>query len=100
MGRQIFVIKEPKKGEFHGCPFRDFPNEKIKSLLKQTPLQSNEATEINSSSGLEIEEVMEKKRNREYQLACRTLFERLHPNSCNSDDVGINPLGYFRSSKK
>ncbi|KAJ0491586.1 putative DNA primase large subunit, eukaryotic/archaeal [Helianthus annuus] len=45
-----------------------------------------------------LEDVIEKARNRHYQLACTLTFEALHASSC---DAGINhPNQYFSDSQK
>lgn len=45
-----------------------------------------------------LEDVMEKVRNRHYQLACTLTFEAIHGTSC---DAGINhPNQYFSDSQR
>lgn len=47
----------------------------------------------------QVEDIMNKKNNGEHQLACRTLFESLHPNF-EHEDVGLTPLAYYTESKR
>eukprot|EP01053_Blabericola_migrator_P012886 Blabericola_migrator_1__12885@NODE_841_length_6294_cov_75_622290_g526_i3_p3_GENE_NODE_841_length_6294_cov_75_622290_g526_i3NODE_841_length_6294_cov_75_622290_g526_i3_p3_ORF_typecomplete_len292_score34_96DNA_primase_lrg/PF04104_14/9_8e59DUF4551/PF15087_6/0_17_NODE_841_length_6294_cov_75_622290_g526_i352686143 len=78
----------PRNGEFHGCPYRDLSSDNLRQCLKQIGLKP-----------MEIDEVAERCKSREFELACRCVFERLHPDE-DSGDVGISPLNFYQASRR
>lgn len=84
---QKIITSAPGVGDHHGCPYRHFSEENLKAALGKMGI-SNRA----------VEDVMDKVRNRHYQLACTLTFEAVHGTSC---DAGINhPNQYFSDSQK
>ncbi|KAJ7945572.1 DNA primase large subunit [Quillaja saponaria] len=84
---QKIISSTPGVGDHHGCPYRHFSEENLRAALGKMGVNSR-ATE----------DVMDKVRNRHYQLACTLTFEALHESSC---DAGINhPNQYFTDSQK
>ncbi|KAM4109440.1 hypothetical protein ACJW30_03G120700 [Castanea mollissima] len=84
---QKIITSAPGVGDHHGCPYRHFSEENLRAALGKMGL-SNRA----------VEDVMDKVRNRHYQLACTLTFEAVHGTSC---DAGINhPNQYFSDSQK
>lgn len=84
---QKIISSAPGVGDHHGCPYRHFSEENLRAALGKMGL-SNRA----------VEDVMDKVRNRHYQLACTLTFEAVHGTSC---DAGINhPNQYFSDSQK
>lgn len=81
-------VPPPRAGEYHGCPFRDWSWETLRQCLSQYALK-----------GSEIEEVIELKKNREYELACRCVYERLHPGE-DGGDVGLSPINFYAASRR
>lgn len=79
------ITSAPGAGDHHGCPYRHFSEDNLKAALSRMGL---------SSRGME--DVMDKVRNRHYQLACTLTFEAVYGTSC---DTGINhPNQYFEES--
>ncbi|KAL3511460.1 hypothetical protein ACH5RR_030861 [Cinchona calisaya] len=84
---QKIISSVPGVGDHHGCPYRHFSEENLRAALGKMGV-SNRA----------LEDVLEKVRNKHYQLACTLTFEAVHGTSC---DAGINhPNQYFIDSKK
>ncbi|KAL8519043.1 hypothetical protein ACS0TY_010114 [Phlomoides rotata] len=84
---QKIVSSTPGVGDHHGCPYRHFSEENLRAALNKMGV-SNRA----------LEDVMDKVRNRHYQLACTLTFEAVHGTSY---DQGVNhPNQYFSDSQK
>ncbi|KAK6160422.1 hypothetical protein DH2020_003803 [Rehmannia glutinosa] len=84
---QKIISTTPGVGDHHGCPYRHFSEENLRAALSKMGV-GNRA----------VEDVMDKVRNRHYQLACTLTFEAVHGVSC---DEGINhPNQYYSDSKK
>ncbi|KAL7241294.1 hypothetical protein ACSBR2_006836 [Camellia fascicularis] len=84
---QKIISSTPGVGDHHGCPFRHFSEENLRAALGKIGV-ANHA----------MEDVIDKVRNRHYQLACTLTFEAVHGSSC---DAGINhPNQYFIDSQK
>ncbi|XP_031272815.1 probable DNA primase large subunit [Pistacia vera] len=84
---QKIISSTPGVGDHHGCPYRHFSEENLRAAIGRMGVGS-----------CAIEDVMDKVRNRHYQLACTLTFEAVHGSSC---DAGINhPNQYFNDSQK
>ncbi|CAN1184238.1 Probable DNA primase large subunit [Linum perenne] len=84
---QKIISLTPSVGDHHGCPYRHFSQENLRAALCKMGV---------SSGG--VEDVMDKVRNKHYQLACTLTFEAIH--GC-PNDAGINhPNQYFSDSQK
>ncbi|CAA0826612.1 Probable DNA primase large subunit [Striga hermonthica] len=84
---QKIISSTPGVGDHHGCPYRHFSEENLRAALNKMGV-----------SHRAVESVMDKVRNRHYQLACTLTFEAIHGASC---DEGINhPNQYYSDSKK
>ncbi|KAJ1407336.1 DNA primase large subunit, eukaryotic/archaeal [Sesbania bispinosa] len=84
---QKIISSTPGAGDQHGCPYRHFSEENLRAALSRMGVNSRA-----------MEDVMDKVRNRHYQLACTLTFEALHSMPC---DAGINhPNQYFSDSQK
>ncbi|KAJ4884152.1 putative DNA primase large subunit [Raphanus sativus] len=84
---QKIISSAPGAGDHHGCPYRHFSEDNLRAALGRMGL---------SSRGME--DVMDKVRNKHYQLACTLTFEAVYGTSC---DTGINhPNQYFEESQK
>lgn len=84
---QKIISCAPGVGDHHGCPYRHFSEENLKAALTKIGVSSRAMTDV-----------MDKVRNRHYQLACTLTFEAIHGSSC---DSGINhPNQYFSDSEK
>ncbi|KAK2444506.1 DNA primase, large subunit family [Trifolium repens] len=84
---QKVISSTPGAGDQHGCPYRQFSEENLRAALGRMGVNSRA-----------MEDVMDKVRNRHYQLACTLTFEALHGVTC---DAGINhPNQYFSDSQK
>ncbi|XP_019704573.1 probable DNA primase large subunit [Elaeis guineensis] len=81
------ISSTPGVGDHHGCPYRHFSEENLRAALGKIGVGSRA-----------LDDVMDKVRNRHYQLACTLTFEAIHAASC---DTGINhPNHYFSESQK
>ncbi|KAJ0256166.1 DNA primase large subunit [Hirschfeldia incana] len=84
---QKIISSAPGAGDHHGCPYRHFSEDNLRAALGRMGLSSRR-----------MEDVMEKVRNKHYQLACTLTFEAVYGTSC---DAGINhPNQYFEESQK
>ncbi|XP_073277438.1 probable DNA primase large subunit [Primulina huaijiensis] len=84
---QKIISSTPGVGNHHGCPYRHFSEENLRAALGKMGV-GNRA----------MEEVIDKVRNRHYQLACTLTFEAIHGELC---DAGINhPNQYYSDSRK
>ncbi|KAI0524604.1 hypothetical protein KFK09_003981 [Dendrobium nobile] len=84
---QKIISVTPSVGDHHGCPYRHFSEENLRAALSKMGV-----------GGRAMDDVMDKVRNRHYQLACTMTFETIHAASC---DSGINhPNQYFIQSRK
>ncbi|CAD2106399.1 DNA primase large subunit, putative [Plasmodium vinckei petteri] len=78
----------PSSGDTHGCPFKNFDEPHLKSLLFFFGLNDDQ-----------IKAIMPFKKNNEYQLACVKFFTETHPNSP-GDGVGNHPNSFYVESRK
>ncbi|KAJ8439129.1 hypothetical protein Cgig2_027055 [Carnegiea gigantea] len=84
---QKIISSTPGVGDHHGCPYRHFSEDNLRAALSKMGVNSRA-----------MDDVMDKVRNRHYQLACTLTFEAIHGSSC---DAGINhPNQYFIDSQK
>ncbi|CAI9761698.1 unnamed protein product [Fraxinus pennsylvanica] len=84
---QKIISSTPGVGDHHGCPYRHFSEENLREALAKMGV-----------GGRAVEEIIDKKRNRHFQLACTLTFEAVHGASC---DAGINhPNQYYIDSKR
>lgn len=83
---QKIISSTPGVGDHHGCPYRHFSEENLTAALSRMGVNSRA-----------VGDVMNKVRNKHYQLACTLTFEAVHGSSC---DSGINhPHQYFSDSQ-
>ncbi|CAG9480408.1 DNA primase large subunit, putative [Plasmodium vivax] len=78
----------PSSGDTHGCPFKNFDEAHLRSLLFFFGLSDEQ-----------IRNIMPLKRSNEYQMACVTFFMETHPGS-SADGVGNHPNSYYIESRK
>uniref|UniRef100_A0A1D1Y442 Putative DNA primase large subunit n=1 Tax=Anthurium amnicola TaxID=1678845 RepID=A0A1D1Y442_9ARAE len=84
---QKIISLTPGVGDHHGCPYRHFSEDNLRAALSRMGV-----------GGRTMDDIMDKVRNRHYQLACTLTFEAIHASSC---DAGINhPNQYFSDSQK
>ncbi|KAK8928378.1 putative DNA primase large subunit [Platanthera zijinensis] len=84
---QKIISVNPSVGDHHGCPYRHFSEENLRAALAKMGV-----------AGHAMDDVMDKVKNRHYQVACTMTFEAVHAASC---DAGINhPNQYFAQSRK
>lgn len=85
---KINNMNAPGGQECHGCPFKTFTEERLKSVLFGMKLNE-----------ISVMEILEKKRNNEFMVCCKRYFEGKFPNS-DYEGVGIHPNRYFVSAMK
>lgn len=83
---KILNLPLPNMQETHGCPFKTFSEDKLKSLLYELRLKE-----------LDVTKIMEKKK--EPQIACIKFFEAKFPDTP-FEKVGVHPNYYFESAFK
>ena len=87
---KIINMNGPMGRECHGCPFKTYSTDNLRKILNTCNL-----------SPVDIEEIIIKKKNNEYQLACRKYFEGKFPKRTNEGEgIGIHPNRYFSSAMK
>lgn len=86
-GCMKIIMSTPGVGDHHGCPYRHFSEENLRTALSSLRLSSQS-----------VDEAVEKAKNNHYQLACGVAFEGLRGSECES---GItHPNHYFQQSEK
>ena len=78
----------PMGNECHGCPFKNYSEENLRKILNTCNLKDSD-----------IEDILAKKRNKEYQVACVKYFEGKFPGVL-GEGIGIHPNKYFNSAMK
>ena len=87
---KIINMNGPMGRECHGCPFKTYSAENLRKILNSCNL-----------SQIDIEEIISKKKNNEYQLACVKYFEGKFPKRTGEGEgIGIHPNKYFSSAMK
>lgn len=86
--RTILSKPRPSRGEYHGCPYRDYQPEKLASTLKEMSLTQQQ---INS--------VMDSCQHQDYTIACTKVFEATHKTGA-SDSQIVHPNQYFDRSRQ
>ncbi|CDK26737.1 unnamed protein product [Kuraishia capsulata CBS 1993] len=66
--RQILKHPRPAKGEYHGCPYRDFTSERLVVQLEEMGINDKQSQV----------EVLDQKEMGNYQNACTKVFELTH----------------------
>ncbi|ODQ81108.1 hypothetical protein BABINDRAFT_179698 [Babjeviella inositovora NRRL Y-12698] len=91
----VLAKPKPSKGEFHGCPYRDFHPDKLVGELNSMGINDNQ----------DITAIMDDVAKTEYTIACTRVFELTHKNQMkggkNFDQMHINhPNLYFDRSRQ
>ncbi len=86
---KIINMNQPNSEECHGCPFKNYSDEKLSDIL-------NFDFKLSLLDRLEI---IDKKKNHEYQVCCIKMFNALFKGE-DYERVGIHPNGYFSSAMK
>jgi len=77
------------KEKIHGCPYKDTDMLRLRSKLARTLGPNSPA----------IDNIIEKVKNKEYQVACKLQFEARYP-GCLSGNVGNHPNAYVLEAHK
>ena len=85
---KIINMNGPMGRECHGCPFKTYSVDNLRKILMTYRL-----------TPLDIEEIISKKQNNEYQLACVKFFDAKFHNY-QGEGIGIHPNRYFSSAMK
>ena len=85
---KIINMNAPMGNECHGCPFKNYSEDNLRKILNTCNLKD-----------ADIEDILIKKKNKEYQVACVKYFEGKFPGVL-GEGVGIHPNKYFTSAMK
>ena len=85
---KILNMNMPSSQECHGCPFKTYNEEKLKSILFGCGLKD-----------IDVLKILEKKRTNEFPLCCIRFFEAKFPGE-EYEKVGVHPNHYFLSGMK
>ena len=85
---KIINMNAPMGNECHGCPFKNYSDENLRKILNTCNLKD-----------ADIEDILNKKKNKEYQVACVKYFEGKFPGIL-GEGIGIHPNKYFSSAMK
>ena len=85
---KIINMNAPMGNECHGCPFKNYSEENLRKILNTCNLKD-----------ADIEDILNKKKNKEYQVACVKYFEGKFPGVL-GEGIGIHPNKYFSSAMK
>ena len=85
---KIINMNAPMGNECHGCPFKNYSDENLRKILNTCNLKD-----------ADIEDILNKKKNKEYQVACVKYFEGKFPGVL-GEGIGIHPNKYFNSAMK
>jgi DNA primase large subunit len=85
---KIINMNVPMGNECHGCPFKNYSEENLRKILNTCNLKD-----------ADIEDILNKKKNKEYQVACVKYFEAKFPGTL-GEGIGIHPNKYFTSAMK
>lgn len=85
---RILKFNTPIGKECHGCPFQTYSVENLRKILSTCHLEATQ-----------IEEILNKKKTNEFQLACSLMFQAKYPFIFGTG-VGVHPNSYFASVMK
>lgn len=85
---KIQGLSMPNSTEMHGCPYKIFSEDKLRSLLYDLKMKE-----------LDVMKIMDKKKSNEYSICCIRQFEAKFPD-LNYEKVGVHPNYYFESATK
>ena len=85
---KILNMNSPMGQECHGCPFKTYSAENLRKILETCNLNP-----------VIIEEIMNKKKTNEFQLACVKYFEGKFPRVL-GQGAGIHPNKYFTTAMR
>lgn len=89
--RTIFTKPRPARGEFHGCPYRDWSAEKLSKELANMHLTKTQISTVQDSC-----------QRTEYTIACTQVFDYTHGSSSGQVDDQTHiahPNYYFERSR-
>ena len=85
---KIISFNAPMGGECHGCPFKNYSADELRKVLSTCDLRD-----------IDIEDIMNKKKNKEYKFCCVRYFKGKFIGS-NGEGIGIHPNKYFSLAMK
>jgi len=71
---RIILGAPPGSGEYHGCPFRHWQPNHLSAALSKMQIGGSDSAQIMDLVG-----------TKQYQIACRRLFEATHPGGDSND---------------
>lgn len=81
------ITSTPGSDEHHGCPYRHKSEDDLRSMLQVLSLESQR-----------VDSILDKVKNKHFQLACQETFEGVHGCACMT---GVNhPNQYFDESRR
>ncbi|VDM16768.1 unnamed protein product [Hydatigera taeniaeformis] len=90
---KIISFSQPGTGEFHGCPFRHLDLDLLSQRLAFGGRVSSD----------QVEAVVKRAKDNQYQQACREFFKILHPDLSPEDAASvviIHPNQYYEMARK
>ncbi|VDO00353.1 unnamed protein product [Rodentolepis nana] len=93
MVKKVISFSQPATGEFHGCPFRHLDPELLHQRLSIGGKIPSDQVEV----------IVKRSKDKQYQLACREFFKAMHPDLSVEDasTVAINhPNQYYELAQK
>ncbi|KAL5107859.1 DNA primase large subunit [Taenia crassiceps] len=90
---KIISFNQPGTGEFHGCPFRHLD---LDLLSQRLAVGGRVPTD-------QVEAVVKRAKDKQYQLACREFFKAMHPGLSLEDAASIaisHPNQYYELAQK
>ena len=89
----ILSKPRPSKEEFHGCPFRDWNEDRLRSTLKQKKDPSTGENLTNQ----QVNSVVDSCKQNDYTIACTKYFELTHATLHNEEQITHPNLFYERA---
>ena len=86
--KKIILGETPAHGQHHGCPFKHWNEQSLRARLAKLKVSS-----------VNVNEIVEKVRTGDYQVACLKHFQVTHPGA-NTADVGNHPNAWFEASAR
>ena len=85
---RLISFNVPMGNECHGCPFKNYNADNLRSILTTCNLRDSD-----------IEDILSRKKNKEYKICCVKYFQGKFIGS-NGEGIGMHPNQYFSSAMR